>query len=143
MEKTSVMAYFAISGDEFPIDYVTETLGIEPTITYKKGDVIVRPHNPNVISTETRFRIETNWELSTGYQESYDINEQLYFILNQINHKTQELNLLRSKYDISYLFMVVIKVENNESPAMHLESSLIKFASSINAEIAFDLYINS
>ncbi len=37
--------------------------------------------------------------------------------------------------------MVVIQVENNESPAMYLQKEIINFASSIQAEIHFDLYI--
>ena len=61
LDKTQVMVYFCLYGDEFPIDYVTETLEIEPTKTYKKGEVIVRPHNPNVISMKTLYRKETAW----------------------------------------------------------------------------------
>ncbi|MEK4031343.1 DUF4279 domain-containing protein [Pseudobacillus sp. FSL P4-0506] len=52
MDKTQVMVYFTLYGDEFSIDYVTETLEIEPTKTYKKGDVIVRPLNQNITSTK-------------------------------------------------------------------------------------------
>ncbi|WP_371261569.1 DUF4279 domain-containing protein [Bacillus sp. MUM 116] len=32
----------------FQIDYVTELLGIKPTNSYKKGDIIVRNRRPNV-----------------------------------------------------------------------------------------------
>jgi hypothetical protein len=41
------------------------------------------------------------------------------------------------------MFVIVIQVENNEKPAMHLESRFIDFASSIGAEVDFDLYIYS
>ncbi len=37
--------------------------------------------------------------------------------------------------------MVVIQVENNESPTIYLQKNIIDFASSIQAEIHFDLYI--
>lgn len=37
--------------------------------------------------------------------------------------------------------MVVMQVENNESPAMYLQKNIIDFVSSIQAEIHFDLYI--
>ena len=50
------MVEFSMYGDEFPIDYVTKELGIEPTETYKKGDVILKSPNPNVM-TKDRYRI--------------------------------------------------------------------------------------
>ncbi|WP_270341634.1 DUF4279 domain-containing protein [Bacillus mobilis] len=135
------MAYFSATGDIFPLEAITEALSIEPTRTYKKGDVVARRDNPNLVSTKTLYRKETDWTLSTGYQESYDINNQLHVILKSLKEKTEQLIQLKKKYDLEFLFMVVIQVENNESPAMYLQKEIINFASSIQAEIHFDLYI--
>ncbi|HDR7896750.1 DUF4279 domain-containing protein [Bacillus pacificus] len=135
------MAYFSITGDIFPVEAITNALSIEPTRTYKKGDVVARRDNPNLVSTKTLYRKETNWTLSTGYQESYDINNQLHVILKSLEEKTEPLKQLKKKYDLEFLFMVVIQIENNESPAMYLQKDILDFASSIQAEIHFDLYI--
>ncbi len=135
------MAYFSATGDIFPLEAITEALSIEPTRTYKKGDVVARRDNPNLVSTKTLYRKETNWTLSTSYQESYDINNQLYVILKSLEEKTEPLKQLKKKYDLEFLFMVVIQIENNESPAMYLQKNIIDFASSIQAEIHFDLNI--
>lgn len=135
------MAYFSITGDIFPVEAITDALNIGPTRTYKKGDVVARRDNPNLVSTKTLYRKETDWTLSTGYQESYDINNQLHVILKSLKEKTEQLKQLKKKYDLEFLFMVVIQVENNESPAMYLQKNIIDFASSIQAEIHFDLYI--
>ncbi|HGH7174231.1 TPA: DUF4279 domain-containing protein [Bacillus wiedmannii] len=135
------MAYFSITGDIFPVEAITDALNIGPTRTYKKGDVVARRNNPNLVSTKTLYRKETDWTLSTGYQESYDINNQLHVILKSLEEKTEQLKQLKKKYDLEFLFMVVIQVENNESPAMYLQKNIIDFASSIQAEIHFDLYI--
>ena len=40
-------------------------------------------------------------------------------------------------------FMIVIKIENGELPAMYFKKEFIAFASEINAEIGFDTYIFS
>ncbi len=125
----------------YSLEAITEALSIEPTRTYKKGDVVARRDNPNLVSTKTLYRKETNWTLSTGYQESYDINNQLYVILKSLEEKTEPLKQLKKKYDLEFLFMVVIQIENNESPAMYLQKNIIDFASSIQAEIHFDLNI--
>ncbi|SIQ79809.1 protein of unknown function [Bacillus cereus] len=135
------MAYFSITGDIFPVEAITDALNIGPTRTYKKGDIVARRDNPNLVSTKTLYRKETDWTLSTGYQESYDINNQLHVILKSLEEKTEQLKQLKKKYDLEFLFMVVIQVENNESPAMYLQKNIIDFASSIQAEIHFDLYI--
>ncbi|MGD6892700.1 DUF4279 domain-containing protein [Bacillus mobilis] len=136
------MAYFSATGDIFPVEAITDALSIEPTRTCKKGDVVVRPDNPNLVSTKTLYRKETDWTLSTGYQESYDVNNQLHIILKSLEEKIEQLKHLKKKYDLQFLFMVVIQVENNESPAMYLQKGIINFASSIQAEIHFDLYIS-
>ncbi|QDQ06744.1 DUF4279 domain-containing protein [Bacillus sp. BD59S] len=135
------MAYFSITGDIFPVEAITDALNIEPTRTYKKGDIVARRDNPNLVSTKTLYRKETNWALSTGYQESYNINNQLYVILKSLEEKTEPLKQLKKKYDLEFLFMVVIQIENNESPAMYLQKDILDFASSIQAEIHFDLNI--
>ncbi|MFP3508690.1 DUF4279 domain-containing protein [Peribacillus sp. SIMBA_075] len=137
------MAYFSAFGDEFPLEIVTDVLGIEPTETYKKGDIIESSTNPNLVSTKIRRRKKTDWTLSTGYQESYDINNQLNPILKSLEGKTEDLKQLKVKYGLEFLFMIVIQIENNEKPAMYLQKNIIDFSSLIQAEIVFDLYIFS
>lgn len=135
------MAYFSATGDIFPVEAITDALSIEPTRTYKKGDVVAKRDNPNLVSTKIIYRKETDWTLRTGYQQSYDINNQLHVILKSLEGKTEQLKHLKQKYSLEFLLMVVIQVENNESPAMYLQKEIINFASSIQAEIQFDLYI--
>lgn len=55
----------------------------------------------------------------------------------------QEEDQLKEKYVLAFIFMIVIRVENNEKPAMYLQKNIIDFASLIQAEIHFDLYIFS
>lgn len=142
MDKTQVMVYFSLYGDEFPVDYVTEALEIEPTNTYKMGDVIVRPYNPKVTSTTTHYRLETAWELSTGYQESYDVGEQMDQILSPLKNKVAIINQLKTKYELQCKIIIVIKMENGDSPGLYLDNEQIEFAHRIKAEFDIDLYAN-
>lgn len=138
MDVTKVMAYFSMIGDQFPLDRVTRDLAIEPTETFVKGEII---ENRGPATVKARRRLETDWTLSTGYQKSFDINDQLQPLLALLEGKEKDLIRLKNEYNISYLFSIVIEVENNETPAMYLEKEFIDFASAIGAEIAFDLYI--
>lgn len=142
LDKTQVMVYFSLYGNEFPINNVTETLGVEPTKTYNKGDVIIRPHNPNVISTKTHYRKETAWELSTDYQNSFDVKEQIDQILGPLKNKETFINNLKTEYKLECKFSIVIIMENGYTPALYLNNEHIEFANSIKAEIDINLYAN-
>lgn len=126
----------------FQLDYVTESLGIEPTISYKKGDSIVRKHKPNDVSTKTEFRKETAWELGTDYQESYDVKEQMDQIIRPLKNKATIINQLKTKYKLECDFSIVIIMENGDTPSLHLDNEQIEFANSIKAEFDIDLYAN-
>ncbi|MBT2641477.1 DUF4279 domain-containing protein [Bacillus sp. ISL-41] len=69
--------------------------------------------------------------------------ERVNIILKSLERKSDQLIFLQDKYGLEYLFMVVIQIENNESPAMYLKKDIIDFASLIQAEIHFDVYIVS
>lgn len=111
MDKTQVMVYFSLYGDEFPIDYVTDKLGIQPTNSYRKGDLI-----PNR-STKV-YRKETSWDLGTEYEESIDVNDQLQKIMQQLQNKSSNINELIKAYSLACKFFIVIKIENGETPAL-------------------------
>ena len=61
----------------------------------------------------------------------------------RLETKRQQLKEILSDSNIYGKFGVVIKIENEEIPAMYLEKELIKFMHDIGAEIDFDMYINS
>lgn len=85
MDRTTVMAYFQITGDYFPIIEITEKLSIKPTSSYTKGDT-----TKNNIIKKITF-----WSISTGYEESLDINDQLQKIISKLSSKKNTLNELK------------------------------------------------
>ena len=98
MEKTQVMVYFSMFADEFPLNAVTKQLGIEPTESYKKGDIIKK-----ISPTENYVRSYTCWKLSTGYQESLDVGEQMDMIIDQIGDKSAIINDLKRQFELAGL----------------------------------------
>jgi len=136
------MACFSIFGEEFPVNEVTQLLNLEPTESYNKGDVIDRGNNDNLISSTVHYRKETAWVLSSGYQQSYDVKEQLGQILELLKDKAVIINQLKNKYRLDCLFSIVIKIENGHTPGLYLDNEQIGFANSIKAEFDIDLYAN-
>lgn len=142
VDKTTVIVYFSIYGDEFPVNDVTQLLSIKPTESYNKGDIIARKINDNLISSTVHYRKETAWVLSSGYQESYDVKEQLDQVLEPLKSKTEIINQLKTKYKLECLLSIVIKIENGRTPGLHFDNEQLGFANSIKAEFDIDLYAN-
>lgn len=134
MNETNILVEFNIIGDDFDIGLISEQLDIKPTDYYKKGDKI---RNKEI------KRKETCWTISSGYEVSLDINNQLEKVLCIIKPKRNILNKLREQFQLDYKFIIVIRVEENQSPAIYLEQDVIEFANDIKADFDFDLYILS
>lgn len=131
-EKTKVMAYFCLFGDEFDPNHVTSILRIEPTNTAYKGDIINKKH---------RIK-ETSWTLGTDYEESLDVNHQLIKVVDMIRNKAKEINSIRIEHQLRIKFFIVIRIEEGKTPALYFDSDFIEFVNMIHAEIDVDLYAN-
>jgi hypothetical protein len=135
LNNTQVNVYFSLFGDDFPIDYVTKKLEVTPTETYKNRELI--PNRSTVL-----YKKETSWDLGTGYQVSLDVNDQLQQIVCKLQYKSSTINEIKEAYFVECKFFIVIKIEDGNTPALYLDKKVMKFASSIEAEIDIDLYAN-
>jgi hypothetical protein len=132
LDKTNVKVEFILLGDNFNPDDITNKLSIRPTSKWKKGEIL----------KNGRVREYSGWEISTEYEESLDINDQLNQILIKIKDKRNEIFEISNNKDIECRFCVVVKIENGYTPAMTLNREVIQFAYEIGAEFEFDLYAN-
>lgn len=137
LDKTQVMVYFKLYAEDFPLEIVTERLGVNPTKIYKKGEIIRR-----ISETETHTRSYSSWELSTGYQDSLDVGELLEQVIRQIRNKTSIINELKKEFGLECRFVIVAIMENGYTPALYLDIPVIEFANSIKADFDIDLYAN-
>ncbi|MEK5057532.1 MULTISPECIES: DUF4279 domain-containing protein [unclassified Paenibacillus] len=132
MHTTSVMTEFSIIGELFTAEDITSQLEIAPSEFYTKGDKI---KNRDIV------RKESAWSISTGYEESLDINMQLNKLISVLKNKKNELLELKRSHDLFYKFFIVIKIEQNQTPAIYLDIDTISFVNDIGAELDFDLYV--
>ncbi|WP_214830649.1 DUF4279 domain-containing protein [Exiguobacterium sp. s56] len=131
--QTEVLVYFQLLADDFSIEDVTRRLGIIPTETFKRGEKGYSSHP----------REHTSWSLGTGYQPSFDVNNQLQHIIAQLREKEPILDDIYSTYDdIKARFIIVIMIEEGQTPALVFDLKTIQFAHRIRAEFDIDLYAN-
>jgi hypothetical protein len=143
MDQTNIMTYFEIRGDDFPVEYVTERLGSNPSRSYKKGDEIIRTSNSNVISTQKRYRTYTSWQIGTDYIETLYGNEQAKKVIAPLLNKINDLLEIKEKYDCQFVLIQVPIIEHGLSPALGYDKEIIDFCSEIGASIEIDLYVNN
>lgn len=127
-------AEFSICGDVFNPHEITTLLQIEPTETCLKG---------TMGGTRKRPSTETSWSICTDKEVSYDVGEQTEKLLSLLKGKISLLNKIKEKYDVTYIFSLLIEVENGEKPAIYWSGDTNRFLGEIGAESSIDLYIYS
>lgn len=132
LDVTNIKVDFVIIGEDFTNNDISNILEIRPTEYYSKGDKV---KNKNL------YRKETAWSVSTGYEPSLDINKQLSKLISLIENKKKNLIHLKQIHKVDYKFCIVIRIEQNQSPSVYLDSHTISFANEIQAEFDIDLYI--
>ncbi len=134
MDKTTVKAEFSICGDIFDPHEITTLLQIEPTEVCLKG----------VISgTRKRPSTETSWSKCTEKEESYDVGEQTDKFLSLLKDKVSTLNKIKEKHNVSFIFSLLIEVENGEKPAIYWSIDTNRFLGENGAESSIDIYFYS
>ncbi|MBU7008837.1 DUF4279 domain-containing protein [Phosphitispora fastidiosa] len=134
MEKTNIKVEFRMLGENFNPELISDRLNLKPDEKWEKGEII---KNKDI------RRKYSCWIISTGYEESLDVNNQLEQILGLIYDKKAILQEISKQFGLDYRFDVIINIEANEKPAIYLSKDVIGFANDINAEFDIDLFINS
>lgn len=132
LEKTNVKVEFSIYGDDFNPDRITQRLNINPEKVWRKGEQVGK-HNI--------LRKENCWMISTDYQESLDINNQLNLILKLLGSVKEELITIKNEIMADFRIDIVINIEDNQTPAIYLDKEVIHFCNDYNIALDFDLYI--
>ncbi|AJZ91975.1 hypothetical protein VW41_14005 [Klebsiella michiganensis] len=57
--------------------------------------------------------------------------------------KESDLQYVKIKHSVNFIFTFVVKIENGEKPGMSFNTEKLAFISNIGAELDIDLYIYS
>jgi hypothetical protein len=136
--KTIIKADFSIQSNQIiDWDKVSDFLQIRPTKFYNKGDDHLDPKQ----NFKMRFSI---WRVSTGYEETRDMDDTITPILDIFEPKIEllkQLKQLLNVHDLSYNLLLVIQVVAGATPAIHYESRCIDFLHEVGATTNIDLYV--
>ena len=135
MEKTHLYAYIAFTGkndiDDFPVEAVTEILGVQPTTILRKGERINDVHT----------RSFTSWQYESETLETLDVDDVLLPILHIFQDKTDLINRLKEELNLNVQIELVITMIDGHTPGLVISPEFSRFASAINAFIDIDMYV--
>ncbi|GMQ61386.1 DUF4279 domain-containing protein [Vallitalea maricola] len=130
--STSINIEFVISGEVFDLNTITYKLELQPTEQWLKGDNI---YNRNIT------RKDTCWTYSLGEVESLDVNDELSKIIEILLMKKHTLHEIKRIFDVDYLFLITVKIEDEVKPIISIKSQAIELMNYIGAEFDIDMYI--
>ncbi|AJD89733.1 hypothetical protein JMA_04160 [Jeotgalibacillus malaysiensis] len=132
MNKTKTMIYFEIAATQMDPDVITEKLNIQPSESYRNGDLIE--------DSFYRYRQRSVWRISSGYQEDLFLDESFKKVIDPLRMKTAVINDIRKEFSATCHLIVVSEMFNGQAPALGFFADIIRFAADIHADIELDLY---
>jgi hypothetical protein len=121
MEKCNSYVYFALKGDNFDPQIITDRIGIEPTESWKKGSK--GKYNPVLKYS--------SWILSTPKgKESIEIDKLVDEIVYALKDKIEIINQLKSEFKLDSVLEIVIDIDINpekSTPALGHDLKTIEF----------------
>ena len=122
-------------GVGFNPDEVTSLLGVQPTETWRLGDLVPR--------TILRHKHDA-WLWSTGYERldaehTIDLMSQVRRIFDRLHPDTAKLIDICTRLQLEPALNCVLYVEGNYRPAVHFDSDIIQWLAQLRAEIDIDL----
>ena len=110
---------------------ITKTLGIPPTKTHEIGDPF------SLRSMNSKVREESHWELNSGCNENFDLEDQILAILSMLEQHKEQLFELHNHCDI---FIFCGFSSTNGQGAFELSPTTSRQLADLCLTLVLDLY---
>ncbi|MBE9012942.1 DUF4279 domain-containing protein [Pseudanabaenaceae cyanobacterium LEGE 13415] len=128
--NAEMYAEFSLTGIDLNPEDVTSKVGIQPTKTWLKDELI---------SSKAQIRYQqSGWKLRSYSTTSDDLSEHFHIVLEQLKQGWQPLVELCSIYDAEFCGVIYT---SGDRPAIHFDKEILKAVLQLNAEIDVDLYV--
>ena len=129
--EPEVRVAFTLTGLGIDPDVITEGIGLRPTKTWRLGE-----KNQN---TKVRRKYD-GWSIVMKRHRSADLGQEIRRLLEPILPHANAIRKTCEEYDLEAEVGCAVYV-SDETPAMYLDSDIIKLLADLNAEFDIDLYI--
>ena len=134
METCKTYVYFALTGEDFDPQKITDRIGINPTESWKKGD-----------NGKYNFDMKYScWKLSTlTGKEEIEIDNLVSEIINKLNCKIDIINELKIQFNLASRLEIVLDIDINpikSTPALGHDLRTIEFLFLTKTKTDIDIY---
>jgi hypothetical protein len=130
--STRIRVDVTIFGSPLDHDEVTTALGLAPTATWRKGDLVPQ----TILTCEL-----DGWQVSSGYRASLDLGALVREVITPFLARKEAIARLRETRGADIEVECVIDIgRDSESPAFTLENDLLQGLVELGAELDVDIY---
>ncbi|GET34637.1 hypothetical protein PbJCM13498_35000 [Prolixibacter bellariivorans] len=134
METGNSYVYFALKGDNFDTDEVTNRLGIEPTDSWRQGE-------KGKYKSAVEF---ASWKLTAAKGKEYlQIDNLVDEIVSLLYDKIEIINDLKRQFELDSVVEIVLYIDTNEDasmPSLGHDLKTIEFLYRTQTKTDVDIY---
>lgn len=134
MKTGNTYVYFALTGDNFDPQIVTERIGIVPTVQWNKG-------NKGKCKPALDYLC---WKFSSDERKEYIMVDSLVDeVIEKLFDKIEIINKLKNQFDLDSVLEIVMYVDTNEeksTPALGHDLKTIEFLYRTQTKTDVDIY---
>jgi len=134
MERSNSYVYFALRGDDFDPQEITNYLGLEPSDFWRKGD-------KGEYNSSLKYSC---WQLSTEKGKNYiEIDKLVNEIVELLFNKIEKINKLKQRLKLNSVLEIVMDIDINPdkpTPALGHNLKTIEFLYKTRTETDIDIY---
>ena len=125
-----LQGFLTLIGDSYDLNYVTQTLGMNPDRTRKHDEILP---NGQLLGLDS-------WGIETKLEESEDVECVLQKLIDRTREKTMLMREIAEECNAVWNVVILEKVYDN-LPVIVLSQNTIRYLYEINAELGFDSYL--
>lgn len=125
--------YFALKGDNFNPDHITNTLGISPTKSFKNGDR--RSYGNDTLEFSA-------WHLHSDKVDNLFVSNLVSDVVNKLFDKIHLINQLKEEFQLESVLEIVLYIDENidiSTPVIGHDLKTIEFLFKTNTETDVDI----
>lgn len=128
---TEIAILLTLRGDGVDPRTITSAVQLEPSQTWRKGDVI---------GNSTMRQKQDGWRIATERRDAIDLGGELDVLLKRIKSHVGQLREVCDRFKLAAEFECIVHV-TGDVPSMHFTNDAIETISELGAAVDIDLYL--
>lgn len=136
-KANKIYAYFRLSGVNLNPHEITTFVNIQPTQSWKTGDLDTSPRGRRMVRKFSAWKVESKLAPSGEPDLTRDVEMHVESVLEQLQPGWEALTKISSQYEA---LICCVVYAYSHMPAIHFNRQITRKVSELNASIDIDVY---